>query len=188
MMMDLARLFGSIDAETEIDLWLLFGVHLLFPDLFAASFCVVAASRLRVLLSPGLSRMAAVYSADSSRLGALYLQDLMCKVSKSKLCPFNLTMEGEIHRHRDGVFSALLELSAADDLHGLKSALEERGFQHRRFKLEMRSSLPCLSSLWQMTYKFLLELSAADSIQIFVHVLFFPPQTRRHQSQLIFVA
>lgn len=52
----------------------------------------------------------------------------MCKVSKSKLCPYNLTMEGEIHQRIDGVFSALLELSATDDLHGFKSAVEEEGF------------------------------------------------------------
>lgn len=52
----------------------------------------------------------------------------MCKVSKSKLGPYNLTMEGEIHQRIDGVFSALLELSATDDLHGFKSAVEEEGF------------------------------------------------------------
>ncbi|MGJ2918477.1 ankyrin repeat domain-containing protein, partial [Salmonella enterica subsp. enterica serovar Paratyphi A] len=52
----------------------------------------------------------------------------MCKVSKSELGPYNLTMEGEIHQHRDGVFSALLELSASDDFNGFKFAVEEEGF------------------------------------------------------------
>ncbi|KAF7112352.1 hypothetical protein RHSIM_RhsimUnG0238300 [Rhododendron simsii] len=83
MMMDVAWLFGSFDAETEIHLWLLFGVHLPFPDLFAASFCALAASGLGVSLSPGSSMMVSVYSADGSGLGALSLQS--CSVAVSGL-------------------------------------------------------------------------------------------------------
>ncbi|KAF7153788.1 hypothetical protein RHSIM_Rhsim01G0104200 [Rhododendron simsii] len=82
MMMDLARLFGSIDAETEIHLWLLFGVLLPFPDLFAAPFVLLLLLGLESL-SPGSSIMVSVYSAYSSGLGALSLQS--CSVAVSGL-------------------------------------------------------------------------------------------------------
>ncbi|KAI8569350.1 hypothetical protein RHMOL_Rhmol02G0271800 [Rhododendron molle] len=59
-------------------LWLLFEVHLPFPDLFAASFCAVVASGLGVSLSPGSSMTVSVYSADSSGLGALSLRVQHC--------------------------------------------------------------------------------------------------------------
>ncbi|CBI25469.3 unnamed protein product, partial [Vitis vinifera] len=62
----------------------------------------------------------------------LLFEGYMCSGSKSKLCPFNMVMEGKSPNQADGISSkcsVLLELSASDDLKSFRCEVEEKGME-----------------------------------------------------------